>query len=246
MGKPKRKAPEPKKGLPSWMATFSDMVTLLLTFFVMLMGMANFDESTKVRSVIESIRQAFGVSGLSMQMVGLREEPEYPSISVQIDTVAPREFVPREGSRAKQDDTQDRVVRQNGEVRIRLGEEIFFRAGSDELHPTAFGRVRSIAEAVADLDVAVDVEGHTDPTGDEDENWGLSARRAASVVAAMRRTGVPGEKLAAVGRGPFAPAVGQANDVAWNRRIEFVIRGDQLDVSHVVERLRASDIEVTL
>ena len=49
----KKKCPECPKGAPKWMTTFSDMTTLLLTFFVLLLSMANFD---KVK-----IEQSFGI-----------------------------------------------------------------------------------------------------------------------------------------------------------------------------------------
>ena len=46
-------------GLPAWMATFSDLVTLLLTFFVLLLSFAK-TESAKYEAALGSIRNAFG------------------------------------------------------------------------------------------------------------------------------------------------------------------------------------------
>ncbi len=48
-----------KPGLPGWMATFSDLVTLLLTFFVLLLSFAK-TESAKYEAALGSIRNAFG------------------------------------------------------------------------------------------------------------------------------------------------------------------------------------------
>jgi chemotaxis protein MotB len=48
----------PPKGAPSWMATFSDMMTLLMTFFVLLLSMANMD-MIKVEAGFKSLRDAF-------------------------------------------------------------------------------------------------------------------------------------------------------------------------------------------
>ncbi len=53
------KCPPCKKGLPAWMATFSDLVTLLLTFFVLLLSFAK-TEVNKYESALGSIRKAFG------------------------------------------------------------------------------------------------------------------------------------------------------------------------------------------
>ena len=53
------KCPECDPGLPGWMATFSDLVTLLLTFFVLLLSFAK-TESSKYEAALGSIRKAFG------------------------------------------------------------------------------------------------------------------------------------------------------------------------------------------
>ena len=41
----KKKQEDPPKGSPAWMATFSDLMNLLLCFFVLLFAMSNVDEA---------------------------------------------------------------------------------------------------------------------------------------------------------------------------------------------------------
>lgn len=54
------KCPEcPPAGAPGWMATFSDMCTLLLTFFILLLSFAK-TETAKSEAAMGSIRNAFG------------------------------------------------------------------------------------------------------------------------------------------------------------------------------------------
>ena len=48
-------------GAPKWMATFADMATLLLTFFIIMLSMANVDIQS-FRDLLGSIRDAFGVT----------------------------------------------------------------------------------------------------------------------------------------------------------------------------------------
>ena len=69
MGK-KKKPPDPAPGLPPWMMTYSDMVTLLLTFFIMMLAMANFDDIQKIQAVFKSIRKALGVGGSNTALIG--------------------------------------------------------------------------------------------------------------------------------------------------------------------------------
>lgn len=53
--------PEPqKKGSPAWMTTFADLMSLLLTFFVLLLSMSEID-ATRFRKVSGSLKMAFGV-----------------------------------------------------------------------------------------------------------------------------------------------------------------------------------------
>ena len=51
--------PECPAGAPMWMTTFSDLVTLLLTFFVLLLSMASMDPVKFVQAKT-SIKDAFG------------------------------------------------------------------------------------------------------------------------------------------------------------------------------------------
>ena len=56
----KKKPEDVKKGLDEWMGTFSDMMTLLMCFFVMLFAMSNVDEA-KFDEVSQSFQQNFSI-----------------------------------------------------------------------------------------------------------------------------------------------------------------------------------------
>jgi len=49
---------DPPEGAPEWMTTYSDLVTLLLTFFVLLFSMASVDKQ-KFEAVAYSLRSTF-------------------------------------------------------------------------------------------------------------------------------------------------------------------------------------------
>jgi chemotaxis protein MotB len=65
----KKKQEDPPKGSPAWMATFSDLMNLLLCFFVLLFAMSNVDEA-KQDAVIASLNQAFSVFDGGAQAIG--------------------------------------------------------------------------------------------------------------------------------------------------------------------------------
>lgn len=64
----------PPVGAPAWMATFADMATLLMAFFVLILAFANFDE-VSFKKMAGSMRDAFGT-----QMIVPLENP--PSTTV--------------------------------------------------------------------------------------------------------------------------------------------------------------------
>lgn len=56
----KKKQEDPPKGSPAWMATFSDLMNLLLCFFVLLFSMSTVD-AEKMEMVIQSFQNTFSV-----------------------------------------------------------------------------------------------------------------------------------------------------------------------------------------
>ena len=64
-----KKQPEPEQqaGAPEWMVTFSDCMTLLLTFFVLLLSFSSFDDESDFRKMNSSIAAqfSFGKDGQS-------------------------------------------------------------------------------------------------------------------------------------------------------------------------------------
>jgi len=56
----KQKQEEAPKGSPAWMATFSDLMNLLLCFFVLLFSMANVEEE-KFQEVVASLQNSFSI-----------------------------------------------------------------------------------------------------------------------------------------------------------------------------------------
>ncbi|MCR5431920.1 MAG: OmpA family protein [Lachnospiraceae bacterium] len=65
----KRKAEDPPKGSPAWMATFSDLMNLLLCFFVLLFSMSSVD-ANKWEEVVASMTSAFSVFDVGSQAIG--------------------------------------------------------------------------------------------------------------------------------------------------------------------------------
>ena len=239
MGRRKKKKDEKMEGLPAWMATYSDMVTLLLTFFVLLLAMATFDDTKRVEAVFESIKSALGVGGFESNLVGVMKEPNYTQEStVRDDVTRPVVARLRQAMSKHISDDLIRMVQNEQEVRLRLDDRVFFRPGSTQLHPTAYSLLADLADILSEVDGEIRVEGHTDATGNEQQNWILAAQRAISVVETLRAKGpIAGERLEASAFAQFHPTSTFGEDATWNRRVEIVIRSDDVGTSRAAESL---------
>ena len=217
---------EEEPSAPFWMATFSDMMTLLLTFFVMLVAMS----SVEVKKFEEALSYFTGRRGLMDQegvMAGIM------GIAGQQDTRERAESYEEIAHDLQQQGVAHSVTVDLTERGIRLTvlDSIAFAPGSVVLHDRAREVLARVAEVVPPA-MSVEVEGHTDDvpiaTATYPSNWELSAARAAAVVRFL--SGEPGalppDRYVAVGYGEFRPRV--ANDSpdhrALNRRVTVLFR----------------------
>ena len=103
---------------------------------------------------------------------------------------------------------------------------ILFNSGSDQIKPASFGVLKQIADALQqEQDMNLNIIGHTDADGDDENNMMLSEQRAQSVKNILvSQFGINEERLQTEGKGESEPmdnnstTEGKAN----NRRVEFV------------------------
>ncbi len=101
---------------------------------------------------------------------------------------------------------------------------ITFKAASAEVQKSSFGTLDRAAKVLAEFaDLRLEVQGHTDNTGDHDANVKLSDDRAQAVRNYLVSKGIAAERIIAKGFGPDQPAADNktAAGRAKNRRIEF-------------------------
>jgi chemotaxis protein MotB len=227
-------------GAPLWMVTYSDMVTLLLTFFVLLLAMANFEDIQRVDAVLGSIQASLGMgsrevsgsaTGDAMEE-GLeadsQAEADFHNLRAQLDVALS----------AQLSNDLIKLTQEQTEIRITLSDRILFAPGSAELHPVAYRMVSDVARALAGQRVSVQVEGHSDGTGGTSENWQVSAQRALAVVVAMQERGtIDGKYLQATAMGQYHPSDLERGSSDWNRRVEIVIRAREGAAHEAIEQL---------
>ncbi len=221
-----KKQKKPMAGAPLWMVTFSDMMTLLLTFFVLLLSMATLDQ-VRFQQAADSLSGAFGIGVLASSTRTEVAPPQVmPHVPIDDDFNARVYQRLRTQLRELKLDRKIKLVEDRGAVVLRVDEAILFGSGQSTLNPDAGSTLRSVAALVRPLPLNVKIEGHTDDIGDDMLNWELSVARAVSVLRFMTENQLlPLTRISATGYGshrPLFPNVSE-RERALNRRVEFVL-----------------------
>lgn len=115
----------------------------------------------------------------------------------------------------------------DGSLKIGIASDVSFDIDSAQIRPDALNTYAKIAGILKTYDkTVVHVVGHTDSSGSEQHNQGLSERRAASVASYMQGQGMPGNRVRQEGRGERELLVRTGDGVknASNRRVDIVIK----------------------
>lgn len=217
----------------NWMTTFSDMMTLLMTFFVLLYSMSTID-AQKFQAAVNSLRENMGI------LSGGRTVSEQPmvesgSLGSEI-TPSPHENLTVARKEIQQyiqeKNIQDRVnmeMTQRGLV-VRFTGQILFEVGEANIRDEGREVLDKVATVLKERPNNVMIEGHTDdlPINTEEfpTNWELSTARATEVIKYfIEDPGINPERLSAAGYSKYRPIKpnNSPKNRAINRRIEVVI-----------------------
>jgi outer membrane protein OmpA-like peptidoglycan-associated protein len=108
-----------------------------------------------------------------------------------------------------------------------LGYVLYFETGGNVLTPESQAALANIRKEIAERPASeVMVIGHTDRVGSVEGNDQLSMKRAEGLRDLLIESGVPADKLEAVGRGERDPLVPTDDEVdePKNRRVEINVR----------------------
>ncbi|MEW5850747.1 MAG: OmpA family protein, partial [Myxococcota bacterium] len=114
--------------------------------------------------------------------------------------------------------------------RIITVENIHFEPGKAEIRPSSFNQIDQVARyLLANPEMRLRIEGHTDYEGSDQYNMDLSQRRADAVRAYLVKKGVEPGRVVSVGYGRTRP-ISDNTTVAGrekNRRVEFIIEANE-------------------
>ncbi|MEO1234743.1 MAG: OmpA family protein [Myxococcota bacterium] len=222
----------PEEGAPAWMATFADLATLLLTFFVLLLSFANLNV-IEFKTALGSVKNALGV---------ITRKPGY----FEGRTTNPIEWEAEDGPNKPQKGIPDHIVpiqaliqrRQlEGAMKLIVTEDHIilrvhklFKSGSADLDPERFDELDIITQLVKVHPHPVVIEAHTDDrpiaTDRYPSNWELSAARSGAVARYLVSGGqVRPKRISPSGFAHYRPVASNATAKgrAENRRLDVVL-----------------------
>jgi outer membrane protein OmpA-like peptidoglycan-associated protein len=135
-------------------------------------------------------------------------------------------YMDKQAEEIKRDIKGARVERVGEGIKITFNSGILFDVGSDQLKSEARTNITELGRILNKYeDTDIIIEGHTDSTGSEKMNLGLSEDRASSVARQLKSQAVAGRRLTTNGYGESQPVEdnGTVSGKAANRRVEVAI-----------------------
>jgi chemotaxis protein MotB len=230
---------EVKEDPNRWLTSYSDMISLLLCFFVILLSMSRFD-AEQVEALSESLKQGFNnpssslITGMDAPLPDISpywSEDEYDEFVEQLKKLFASSSI-RDSVEIKLDDRG---------VVISFKDHALFRSGRAELSEVALEIIDKIGELLTHLNYSfILVEGHTDTdpikTARYADNMDLSAQRASNVWRRLVSAGIDPKRVASIGYGEYRPIAPNdtAENKAKNRRVVVTILRAELIASDEV------------
>lgn len=231
-----KKEKKPESGLAPWLVTFTDIMTLLLTFFVLIITFASFLDPRRVKLVLGSITGTFGVGTAKQDVLAQTEG----------DWVIEPGPMPDDGDLQQlkpllwDDKTDDLNFVENRFVQIfSINTDILYQPGQINLTPAGEELLDKVVPALQDLEYPVLITGHTSVMRDElgldhealrdqeiiDPSWQLSLHRVLNVYRYLLEQDVDPDSIRLEAFGKYWPRYSNRTDDGRrnNRRVEIIL-----------------------
>ena len=144
-----------------WVVSYGDMMSLLLTFFIMLASMANYEEvQDRFMAAIESIREALGMTGQTGRAID--PSVDYASLLQKLESIIKPQEPRNRGDTDDEgfDGRSFRLRRIRDGSEITMGGPIMFEPFSDKLAPEGAKALQQIGEILKGRRNKIEVIGH--------------------------------------------------------------------------------------
>ncbi|MFA7083306.1 MAG: OmpA family protein [Arcobacteraceae bacterium] len=231
----KQKCPECPKCLPGWLVQFGDLMSLLLTFFILLLSMAVMDKK-KVEEYFEIMKKAMGFLSDNDTVIDHTEKHSESPVVAETreiqDSSDNQEIVDEVIEIVKvANETLEtfetiQLVQGKNEFVLDIPTTVMFEEGEYDLKkPEAKAFIRKIARVVRTMPNIYNIEimGHTSrnlytSSSIPRDNWDLSALRSVSVVKELIKNRIDPSQLKVSAFASFQP---KSDNALENRRVEM-------------------------
>ncbi len=221
----------PKEASTAWMVTFADMISLLLTFFVMLFSMSTV-ASEKWEEVVRTLEQNLNPGRKTLHVEPTSAHDIRSVFKEEATDLVYLAAVLREQMGKNPTLSRSQVTEHDKYLLISLPGDILFDRGTANVTPKARQALFMLGGLLENLKNQIEVIGHTDPLPSQGQrfasNWELSLGRAVAVAGALRHFGYRKE-IISYGQGDakfknlsLSLPEGRRYQVA--RRVDVVIR----------------------
>ncbi|MEM1167379.1 MAG: flagellar motor protein MotB [Planctomycetota bacterium] len=148
-------------GVPEWVVTFGDMMSLLLCFFILLAAFSELKREVEYQRVLTAVKEAFGYSG----GVGVMptDDPPTRSMIELLESVAQQELKESKVSHSPEQGITGRrtkVSKVPEGTMFTIGGHLTFEPGSAELRETAKDELIKVANLLRGRNNKIAVRGH--------------------------------------------------------------------------------------
>jgi len=234
MAQGKKKGQDEPPGAPAWMVTYGDLMSLLLTFFVLLLSFSSVNQEA-FNEALQSLRGALGVLRMhESPVMPYRADKKVPRTPRAIERLA-RELMRRMQILGMDEQIDVEFDNEEGGLKISLPSRVLFDTAKADLKPEAYDVLGDVADVLGEIPEAfIEVRGHTDsrPLRSSPrfaDNWDLSYHRAKAVTFHLQTLGAaPQSQFEAIACGPSQPIASNDTEEGMqaNRRVELFVRGD--------------------
>lgn len=223
-------------GIPEWVVTFGDMMSLLLTFFIMLVSMSEMKEEEKFQAMVESMRRQFGPSASNAAIVPGEMRPRNSDMThIATQGRAQRKNTMRGGDKVQAPVGENQRVAsiRRGKISA-VGGSLLFDSFSTKLTEDSKRKLDQIAQEVRGKRHVLEVKGHTllqpAPAEYAMDNEDLSFQRARAVKKYLVAKGITSDRiqLSALGSGEPIYKGHNPDEQKKNARVEVFMSDKQV------------------
>lgn len=229
---------EEKPSVPEWVVTFGDMMSLLLTFFIMLVSMSEIKEEQRYQAMVESMRQRFGHEASMASMIPGSSKPRNSALAkLAAMGRAKRANTMNGGDKVKAPVGENpRVQAMRKADHSTTGGVIYFNEGKFKLSEENRRVLQVAAQQIGGKPQKIEVRGHTStrPLPEDSPHqthWELAFARSRQVVDFLVELGINPKRIRIAVAGDHEP-IHIGNDPLLqkkNNRVEVTMLNELIE-----------------